>query len=41
MPIPHWYRVLRHGRIGGGSDEMQRMLIARALFGQGKSLWEA
>lgn len=41
MPIAHWYRVIRHGRIGGGSDEMQRMLIARALFRQGKSLWEA
>lgn len=41
MPIPHWYHVIRHGRIGGGSDEMQRMLIARALLSRGKELWEA
>lgn len=40
-PIPHWYRRLRHGRIGGGTDEIQRMLMARAIFKQGVSLWEA
>jgi|GEM_PF-160913 len=40
-PIPHWYRQLRHGRIGGGTDEIQRMLISRAIFKQGVSLWEA
>ena len=40
-PIPHWYHVIRHGRIGGGSDEMQRMLIARAIFSRGRELWEA
>jgi len=40
-PIPHWYHGLRHGRIGGGTDEMQRTLIARAILSQGKSLWEA
>jgi acyl-CoA dehydrogenase len=40
-PIPHWYHGLRHGRIGGGTDEIQRMLIARAIFKQGVSLWEA
>jgi acyl-CoA dehydrogenase len=40
-PIPHWYHGLRHGRIGGGTDEIQRTLLARAIFKQGKSLWEA
>jgi acyl-CoA dehydrogenase len=40
-PIPHWYHALRHGRIGGGTDEIQRTLIARAILKQGKSLWEA
>lgn len=40
-PIPHWYHRLRHGRIGGGTDEIQRMLMARAIFKQGVSLWEA
>lgn len=40
-PVPHWYRLLRHGRIGGGTDEIQRMLMARALFKQGPDLWRA
>jgi acyl-CoA dehydrogenase len=40
-PIPHWYKVIRHGRIGGGTDEIQRMLISRALFKQGRALWQA
>lgn len=40
-PIPHWYRQLRHGRIGGGADEIQQMLISRAIFKDGVSLWEA
>ena len=40
-PFPHWYRLLRHGRIGGGTDEIQRILMARALFREGKSLWQA
>lgn len=40
-PIPHWYHGLRHGRIGGGTDEIHRMLIARAILNQGTSLWEA
>jgi acyl-CoA dehydrogenase len=40
-PIPHWYHVIRHGRIGGGTDEIQRMLISRAIFKEGRSLWEA
>jgi acyl-CoA dehydrogenase len=40
-PIPHWYKVIRHGRIGGGTDEIQRILISRAILKQGVSLWEA
>jgi acyl-CoA dehydrogenase len=40
-PIPHWYHQIRHGRIGGGTDEIQRILISRAIFKQGKALWEA
>ena len=40
-PLPHWYRLLRHGRIGGGTDEIQRILMARAIFKQGPRLWQA
>ncbi|HTX11677.1 MAG TPA: acyl-CoA dehydrogenase family protein [Solirubrobacteraceae bacterium] len=40
-PIPHWYRLLRHGRIGGGTDEIQRMLMARAILKHGPRLWQA
>ena len=40
-PIPHWYHQIRHGRIGGGTDEIQRILISRAIFKKGKTLWEA
>jgi acyl-CoA dehydrogenase len=40
-PIPHWYRLLRHGRIGGGTDEIQRMMMARAIMKQGPRLWQA
>jgi acyl-CoA dehydrogenase len=40
-PIPHWYRLLRHGRIGGGTDEIQRMMMARAILKQGPRLWQA
>ncbi len=36
-----WYRVLRHGRIGGGADEIQRMQIARAMFNVGSAMWDA
>lgn len=39
--IPHWYTQIRHGRIGGGTDEIQRILIQRAIFKQGKQLWQA
>ena len=41
LPVSTFYRELRHGRIGGGTDEMQRMLIARAILRQGKQVWEA
>jgi acyl-CoA dehydrogenase len=41
MPIIYWYRILRHGRIGGGTDEIQRMQIARALFAVGSPMWDA
>jgi len=41
FPIPHWYHQIRHGRIGGGTDEIQRILIQRAIFQEGKSLWQA
>jgi acyl-CoA dehydrogenase len=41
FPIPHWYHQLRHGRIGGGTDEIQRILIQRAIFKQGSDLWLA
>ena len=40
MPIPHWYHTLRHARIGGGTSEMQRSLMARALL-DGAISWEA
>jgi len=41
FPIAHWYHQLRHGRIGGGPDEIQRILIQRAIFKHGPSLWLA
>jgi acyl-CoA dehydrogenase len=41
FPIVHWYRQLRHGRIGGGADEIQRILIQRAMFKTGPELWQA
>jgi acyl-CoA dehydrogenase len=41
FPIPHWYHQIRHGRIGGGTDEIQRILIQRAIFKHGPSLWMA
>lgn len=33
LPLTLFYRYLRHGRIGGGTDEIQKMLIARKLLG--------
>jgi acyl-CoA dehydrogenase len=41
LPIVHWYHQLRHGRIGGGTDEIQRILIQRAIFKEGRNLWMA
>ena len=32
LPLTLFYRYLRHGRIGGGTDEIQKMLIARKLL---------
>lgn len=33
LPLTLFYRYIRHTRIGGGTDEMQRMIIARGLLG--------
>ncbi len=32
LPLTLFYRYIRHTRIGGGTDEMQRMIIARSLL---------
>ncbi len=32
LPLTLFYRYLRHGQIGGGANEIQRMLIARKLL---------
>jgi alkylation response protein AidB-like acyl-CoA dehydrogenase len=32
LPLSLFYRYVRHARIGGGTDEIQRMMIARMLF---------
>jgi alkylation response protein AidB-like acyl-CoA dehydrogenase len=32
VPVERFYRDVRHYRVGEGSSEVQRMLIARALF---------
>jgi acyl-CoA dehydrogenase len=40
-PIPHWYHIIRHGRIGGGTDEIQRILISRAILKGDPGLWRA
>ena len=32
LPLTHFYRYLRHAQIGGGTSEIQRMLIARQLL---------
>ena len=32
LPLSLFYRYVRHARIGGGTDEIQRMIIARALL---------
>ena len=40
MPMPHWYHILRHTRIGGGTSEVHKFVMARALLG-GRVSWEA
>jgi len=32
LPLTIWYRYLRHTQIGGGTSEIQRILIARKLL---------
>jgi alkylation response protein AidB-like acyl-CoA dehydrogenase len=32
LPLTLFYRYLRHAQIGGGTSEIQRMLIARKLL---------
>ena len=32
LPLSLFYRYVRHARIGGGTDEIQRMMIARSLL---------
>jgi len=39
MPLPHWYHTLRHARIGGGTSEIHKFVMARALTKGGVS-WE-
>ncbi len=34
LPLTLFYRVLRHTQIGGGTSEIQRILIARKLLGK-------
>ena len=33
LPIAHWYHMLRHARIGGGTSEIHKFVMARALLG--------
>ena len=32
LPIAHWYHILRHARIGGGSSEIHKFVMARGLL---------
>ena len=32
MPISHWFRLLRHARIGGGTSEIHKYVMSRALI---------
>ena len=32
LPLTMFYRYIRHARIGGGTSEIQRMLLARMLL---------
>ena len=40
MAIPHWYHQLRHIRIGGGTSEIHKFVMARGLL-SGRVSWEA
>ncbi len=39
MPMPHWYHSLRHARIGGGTSEIHKFVMARSLL-KGTVSWE-
>jgi acyl-CoA dehydrogenase len=32
LPIPHWYHMLRHARIGGGTSEIHKFVMSRSLL---------
>ena len=32
LPIAHWYHILRHARIGGGTSEIHKLVMARGLL---------
>ena len=32
LPIGHWYHILRHARIGGGTSEIHKFVMARGLL---------
>jgi acyl-CoA dehydrogenase len=34
LPLTYFYRLLRHAQIGGGTTEIQKVLIARKLLGK-------
>jgi acyl-CoA dehydrogenase len=34
LPLTRFYRMLRHSRIGGGTDEIQRMMLSRYILGR-------
>ena len=38
LPIAHWYHLLRHARIGGGTSEIHKFVMARALL-DGRVSW--
>jgi acyl-CoA dehydrogenase len=37
LPLEHWFRALRVNRIVEGASEVQRLLVARELFGSARS----
>ena len=34
LPLTRFYHVARHARIGGGTDEIHKMVLARFLLGR-------